>query len=115
MNAIHVIQPRWESGSLVFDDPDRGLLREPFVAGADTALGILAAAVPGCEETFTLVFSAGDFPGSQACMKFTAHGYGGAYYVFEDIGMTGWLCPALYKYFNTAPKRIYLQVKEVKK
>jgi hypothetical protein len=25
--------------------------------------------------------------------------------------MEGWLCPALFKYFEEAPKRIYVQVK----
>lgn len=112
MNAIHVIHPRWEEGSLVFDDPARGLLREPFVAGADTALGYLASQVPGCEQRFTLVFSDQPFPGSQACMQFMRHEYGGAWYRFEQAGMEGWLCPALYKYFEQSPQWIYLQVKE---
>jgi hypothetical protein len=26
-------------------------------------------------------------------------------------GMEGWLCPALLKYFDKAPKKIYVQIK----
>jgi len=29
--------------------------------------------------------------------------------------MEGWLCPALLKYFPTAPRQIYVQVEELKR
>ncbi len=34
---------------------------------------------------------------------------GGNWYWNESLGMEGWLCPALFKYFDTAPERIYAQ------
>ena len=34
---------------------------------------------------------------------------GGTWYYSEALGMEGWLCPALFKYFETAPARIYAQ------
>lgn len=111
MNAIHVIHPRWEDGALVFDDRERGLLREPFVAGADTALGHLAARVDGCSKGFTLIFSDSEFPGHQAVMKWQSEEYGGNWYTFEELNMTGWLCPALLKYFDSAPERIYIEIR----
>jgi hypothetical protein len=35
MNSIHVIHPYKHAGVWAFDDPAVGLVREPFVAGAD--------------------------------------------------------------------------------
>ena len=31
--------------------------------------------------------------------------------VSAQLGMQGWLCPALFKYFDAAPQRIYAQFK----
>jgi hypothetical protein len=111
MNAIRIIHPRWEDGSLVFDDPAVGLVREPFVAGADVAIGLLAQKVEGCSREFSLLFSDSPFPGHQASMEWEREEYGGNWYFCEQLGMSGWLCPALLKYFDTAPKNLYLQVK----
>jgi DNA topoisomerase-2 len=36
---------------------------------------------------------------------------GGYWYHWDAIGIDGWLCPALFKYFKTAPKSIYVQIK----
>lgn len=111
MNSIHVIHPRWEDGALVFDDPAVGLVREPFVAGADVALGLLAQRVPGCSKAFTLLFSGGSFPGHQAQMEWRREEHGGNWYWCEQLGFEGWLCPALLKYFDVAPKNLYLEIR----
>ena len=111
MNAIRVIHPRWEDGALVFDDPAVGLVREPFVAGADTALGLLAQKVGGCEKQFTLLFSDGDFPGRQARMVWQREEYGGNWYWCDEVGFEGWLCPALLKYFNEPPTELFIQIR----
>ncbi len=64
-NSIFVIRPyRWE-GLWVFDDPAVGLVREPFVAGADTMIDVATAHVPNADRGFLAVFSAGQFPGAQ--------------------------------------------------
>lgn len=110
-NAIRVIHPYWEHGSLVFDDPDVGLRKEPFVAGADSVLGILAAQIPGCEERFTLLFSANPFPGAQTSIRRLRPEHGGTWYACDALaGAEGWLCPALFKYFEEAPDQLYLQI-----
>jgi Family of unknown function (DUF6717) len=36
---------------------------------------------------------------------------GGNWYYSEKFGLEGWLCPALFKYFESAPKEIYVQCK----
>lgn len=111
MNAIRVIHPRWEEGQLVFDDAEAGLVREPFVAGADYVLALLSKRVPGCEKEFTLIFSDREFPGAQTSMGWKKSEYGGEWYTCEDVKQDGWLCPALFKYFGKAPERIWIQIK----
>ena len=112
-NAVRVIHPYWEDGSLVFDDPDVGLRKEPFVANADSILGLLACKVDGCEQRFTLLFSDQPFPGHQTVIRHVRPEYDGNWYACDALaGVEGWLCPALFKYFDVAPERIYLQIKE---
>ena len=36
---------------------------------------------------------------------------GGNWYDSPDLDIEGWLCPALFKYFEVAPERIYAQFK----
>jgi hypothetical protein len=112
-NSIFTISPYRLGGALVFDDPAVDLRAEPFVAGADTALDLLAERVLGSRrDRFTVVFSADWFPGSQAAMQRLHPEGGGTWYRFEDAGIDGWLCPALFKYFAVAPERIYLEIRE---
>jgi hypothetical protein len=110
-NIIHVIHPYWYCGSLVFDDPTVGLEKEPFVAGTDTALAMLAKAVGGCEKRFTLVFSKLAFPGHQLRATRGKAEAGGYWYRWDALGVDGWLCPALFLYFKTAPQHLYVQIK----
>jgi len=111
-NQIRVIHPYWDNGLLVFDDATVGLSKEPFVAGADEALRILAAQVSEeCSERFTVLFSAEPFPGYQTVARKTRPEHGGNWYEIEGTGQEGWLCPALYRYFPTAPDQIYLEIK----
>lgn len=113
-NQIRAIHPYWHHGSLVFDDPSVGLDKEPFVGGADDVLGTLASQVSdACKERFTLLFSHEPFPGHQVVVRKTREEYGGNWYVCDALGgAEGWLCPALYKYFDVAPDHLYLQIKE---
>jgi hypothetical protein len=36
--------------------------------------------------------------------------YGGNWYRWPDKGMEGWLCPALFKYFDQAPTELFVSV-----
>lgn len=64
---------------------------------------------PDAAEGFRLTFSAQPFPGYQARLVRDRPEYGGNWYVWPERRMEGWLCPALFKYFETAPAEIYLQ------
>ena len=113
-NTIMIIHPYFHKGSWVFDDEATGLVKEPFVAGADTMLDIITDGHKEC----SLTFSATDFPDRQYVLHFAAIGVGGgSVYDFEgkvngvEVSQNMWLCPALFKYFPEAPKKIYFKVK----
>ncbi len=46
MNSICAIHPYKYEGLWVFDDPHVGLVKEPFVAGADTIIDLMVAIYP---------------------------------------------------------------------
>ena len=109
MNAIVAIHPYRTQGMWVFDDERAGLREEPFVSGADTIIDRMVADIPGAEHGFTLLFSAQPFPGYQLECDWTRADLSGNWYRAEAIGMEGWLCPALLKYFETPPPKLFAQ------
>lgn len=111
MNALRVIHPYRYEGTWVFDDEVAGLVKEPFVSGADTVIDRMVAGIPGAESGFTLVFSDKPFPGHQAVFEWRREEYEGNWYYSADLDMEGWLCPALFKYFEMAPAMLYAQFK----
>lgn len=111
MNAILVIHPYKYEGVWVFDDARVGLVREPFVAGADTIIDRMVEGIPNAADGVTILFSAQPFPGCQHEFIRRREEFGGHWYFSPQFGLEGWLCPALFKYFEAAPERIYAQVK----
>jgi hypothetical protein len=111
MNAINIIAPYKHHGMWVFDDPRVGLDKEPFVAGADTMIDKAVAGIPDAQRGFVLVFSESAFPGHQIMLEWRRHDGGGDWYYARELAQEGWLCPALLRYFERAPQRIYVQVK----
>jgi len=110
-NSIMVIHPYKYEGMWVFDDEKVGLVQEPFVSGADDIIDKLVSNIPSANKGFSLVFSANPFPGHQAEFDWQREDSGGNWYYIKNLDMEGWLCPALFKYFQEAPKSIYVQCK----
>src|SRR3984893_8369326 len=110
MNALLVVAPYKYQGTWVFDDPAVGLSREPFIAGIDTMIDKAVADIPNAEKGFRAIFSARQFPGSDFKLEWRRAESGGNWYYSEQFKMEGWLCPALLKYFPTAPSEIYVKV-----
>jgi hypothetical protein len=102
-----VITPYWYDGTWVFDDDRVGLVREPFVAGIPEMINLLVKEIPAAREGFRLTFSANPFPGYQKKFDWVREEFGGSYYRLDDPPMEGWLCPALFHYFDEAPKTLY--------
>lgn len=111
MNAINVIAPYRHHGMWVFDDPRVGLHQEPFIAGADTMIDKAVAGIPDADKGFVMVFSGTPFPGHQFKLEWRRAESGGDVYFSPQLAQEGWLCPALLKYFDKAPREIYVQVK----
>ena len=109
MNAIVAIHPYKHEGLWVFDDPTVDLKQEPFVAGSDMIIERIVQSIPDAESGFTIVFSATPFPGAQVEFEWRRAEHGGNWYFCPMLGLEGWLCPALFKYFETAPVRIHAQ------
>jgi hypothetical protein len=107
MNAIGVIAPYKYEGMWVFDDPAVGLLREPFVSGIDTMIDRLVASIPDAEKGFRLLFSSSPFPGHTVKLEWRREEYGGNWYYSPQFDIEGWLCPALFRYFDAAPRELY--------
>lgn len=111
MNALRVIHPYCCEGMWVFDDERAGLVREPFVSGADTVIDRMVEVIPGAADGFTLIFSDKPFPGHQLVLEWRREEHDGNWYYAADLDMEGWLCPALFKYFDATPASIYAHFK----
>ena len=110
-NQIMVIAPYWveEIEAWVFDDPAAGLQQEPFVSGVPEMIDFLTADIPNARNGFRLLFSASPFPGYQKRLSWRREEMGGNWYSSDDPPMEGWLCPALFRYFDQAPKELYVK------
>ena len=110
MNALMVIAPYKYEGMWVFDDPAVGLSKEPFIAGIDTMIDKMVADIPNAERGFRAIFSATPFPGHTSKLEWRRAEAGGNWYYADQFKMEGWLCPALFRYFPSAPREIYVRV-----
>ena len=110
-NSIFVIKPYKWNGLWVFDDPDVGLSREPFVAGVPAMIERATADLPHAERGFLAVFSAGYFPDATIVLERVRADGGGNVYRWAETGQEGWLCPARLRYFDQAPERLHIQVR----
>ena len=77
MNSILVIHPYKTDGVWAFDDPDVGLVQEPFVSGADKVIEQLVESLPDAENGFALLFSETPFPGFQAAFEWRRRRWAG--------------------------------------
>lgn len=112
-NAMIRLTCYWANGTWNFDDASKGLVCEPFVCGVDKIITFLAkakgvSAIHG--DQVILTFSVHPFPGHQGVFKRGEPEAGGCWYSF---GLTkGWLCPALFCYFDEPPENIYFLVEK---
>tara|TARA_B100000029_G_scaffold279170_1_gene273416 strand:- start:84 stop:452 length:369 start_codon:yes stop_codon:yes gene_type:complete len=113
MNAIMVIKPYRFAGMWVFDDDETGLVREPFVSGADDIIDVMVERIENADEGFALTFSHLPFPGHDLELVRQHAEAGGWWYHSPALEMDGWLCPALFLYYDVAPERLYAGFNEI--
>lgn len=110
-NQIRVIAPYWleEARTWVFDDPATDLQQEPFVEGVPEMIDDLVADIPNARQGFRLLFSAAPFPGHQRKLTRVREELRGCWYRSDEPDMEGWLCPAMFRYFDDAPEEMYVK------
>ena len=69
----------------------------------------LVADLTDARQGFRLLFSGQPFPGCQRRITRVREEYGGWWYSSEELQAEGWLCPALFRYFDEAPAEIYVK------
>ena len=106
-NFFRIIFPYKFEDAWVFDDDAMGLDKEPFVFGADDMIDWLVQDIPSASDGFRLLFSHKPFPGYQAEATWIREEMEGNWYKLSEPEMEGWLCPALLKYFDAPPEKIY--------
>jgi len=110
-NQLLVIAPYWLDSvkTWVFDDEAVGLVQEPFVSGVPEMIDELVADIPAAREGFRLLFSAAPFPGYHRKLTRVREECGGWWYSVAEPEAEGWLCPALFRYFDEPPAEIYVK------
>jgi hypothetical protein len=107
------LYPYLSGETWVFDDERTGLKEEAFVLGATDMVFTLVAAkqIPNAGKGFALTFSGQPFEGHDVRLDWQrADECSGNWYAGEVAGrrMECWLCPALFCYFEEAPRQIFV-------
>jgi hypothetical protein len=55
MNTLNIISPYRHNGTWVFDDARHGLVREPFISGADTLIDRAVVDIPNAGERSLII------------------------------------------------------------
>jgi len=113
INSIMVISPYWYSGTWVFDDESVGLNREPFVLCIPEMINELVSHIANSHKGFRLLFSGSAFPSYQMELEWVKEESGGNWYRIKGQTQEGWLCPSLFKYFETIPKSIFVKAEKL--
>src|SRR3954467_7244364 len=110
-NQILTIAPYYleSAQTWVFDDERVGLRQEPFVSGIPQMIDELVKDIPSGRKGFRLLFSTEPFPGFQRKATWVRQEFGGNWYRTDDPPAEGWLCPALFRYFERAPATLYVR------
>jgi hypothetical protein len=109
-----------------FDDESTGLKEEPFVFGMSEMIGRLlqSKSFPNASMGFALHFAAEPFDHDVELNWLSHHDVAEEYNCSSSLipsgnwyrgivtgkEMVGWLCPALFLYFEQAPKKIFAKV-----
>ena len=110
MNQIYTIEPYLKGTSWVFNDEARGLQEEPFVSGIPKIIKYYVKS----RKKFKLLFSKAQFPDWNLKLQRQRVEFGGAWYFDTETNLEGWLCPALLKYFDKAPVKLFCKIEFIR-
>jgi hypothetical protein len=83
------------------------------VLGVPTMIDDLVEDIPNARDGFRLLFSTAPFPGYQRRLEWVREEMDGNWYRADEPPMEGWLCPALFKFFETAPQEIFVKAEPI--
>ena len=123
-NSIMTLELYRQHGNWVFDDEQFGLVAEAFVSGMSEIIDKLIYDKYGIiiyENKYIITISSTGFPDYDNVITRMRTGddtgwleeFGGNWYELAMYDMQGWLCPALFHYFDDAPLEIYAKVETV--
>ena len=105
-DVMRISPTRFGNGMWAFTDTSRGLVNELLVDGIDTMLDVLSASYG---NGFNVFFSDKPFDGHEHVLSLVHDNCEvGRHYRWSYDNSVGWLCPALFKYFESPPESIYL-------
>jgi len=115
MNNIIVLFPYFKNGTWMFDDESVGLKGEPFVCGIPEMINyvITKKNIKNTDKGVALFVSATELPSYDLKLMWSRFEAGGNWYNCLETKTDGWLCPALYKYFNSTPSSLFAIIKEI--
>lgn len=110
MNVIYLIIPYKHEGTWVFDDATVGIVREPFIKGADLIIDKMVESIPNAEHGFRLLFASRPFLDYNFKLEWLRSENGGDWYYSADYNQDAWVSQVLYRYFPAAPSTIYMKI-----
>jgi hypothetical protein len=69
--------------------------------------------IPNARQGFRLLFSAAPFPGFQRRLEWVREEMNGNWYRADEPPGEGWLCPALFRFFETAPPEVFVRAEPI--
>lgn len=115
MNALYQVRCYKHNGYWVFDDPERGIVKEALIAGTDKAIDMLTLGIKHAKRGFVLTFSAEPFASFALMASYIERdAKSGYWYYFPYGGFPIWLCPVLDQYFPKPPAYLYASATEIK-
>jgi len=117
-NSLFCLEPtRNNFGVWSFNDILTNLRNEPFVGETNDLIDAMVLesgrTLERASKGIALIFSAGPFPGAQCALTLEETCPSGTTYICDKFKLKPWLCPAFFKYFPTAPERLYAMVKNL--
>ncbi len=109
-NSIINIQPYKYQGMWVFGDERVDLVKEPFISGMPEIIEHTLASKGLTKTSFNMLFSSTEIPDVDVILTKQERFAKGNWYIDLKTGMRGWLCPALYLYYNRAPKKLFIKI-----
>jgi len=114
MNNINVITPYKENNIWRFNDSLKELSGEPFIGETNKIIDqmINDSLYVKSGDKISFFFSKEDFLGAEFVLTRFKYENNGAWYKWGSSpdALTGWLCPATLKYFESFPEKIYISL-----